>query len=329
MLRFSQIIGQEHIKEHLQGALASGMINHAYILQGDEGFGKSTIAETFAMGLMCEQSDVEPCMTCHACKQAMSRNHPDIIYLVPEKPGVIKVDEIRRQIINDICIKPYSAPYKVYIIPNAEEMNTQAQNALLKTLEEPPAYAVILLLSRNANMLLDTIRSRCVLLNLKPLKDEQVQAYLTQHLELPEYQAKICSAFARGSIGRALSLQKDEDFEKLREKTTDVLKNIKRMSISAISMESRALADQKFDQNGFLEYLYLWYRDVLLCKTNKGFDGLLFLGDRNMIAARAEDSTYEGIRTILEMIGKTKDRLASNVNKEMTMELLLWALKEN
>ena len=105
----------------------------------------------------------EPCLECHSCKQALGNNQPDIIYLTHEKPNTISVADIREQINHDIEIKPYSSKYKVYIVDEAEKMNQQAQNALLKTIEEPPAYAVILLLTTNADAFLQTIRSRCVM----------------------------------------------------------------------------------------------------------------------------------------------------------------------
>lgn len=125
------------------------------------------MASLFAMTLQCEKHGVEPCMECPSCKKAQSQNHPDIIYVKHEKPNTISIDEIREQLINDVMIKPYSSPYKIYIIDEAQKLTLQAQNALLKTIEEPPAYAVVMLLADNPDALLPTISSRCVQLNLK------------------------------------------------------------------------------------------------------------------------------------------------------------------
>ena len=122
-----------------------------------------------------QPSDVEPCMECHSCKQAMTKNQPDIIYVRHEKPNTISVDDIRTQVNNDIVIKPYSSRYKIYIIDEAEKMNEQAQNALLKTIEEPPAYAILILLTTNAAAFLPTILSRCVTLNIKAVPDEKIR----------------------------------------------------------------------------------------------------------------------------------------------------------
>lgn len=136
-------------------------------------------------------------MQCHACRQVLSGNHPDLIYVTHEKPASIGVDEIREQINNTIMIRPYSSYYKIYIVDEAEKMTVQAQNALLKTIEEPPSYAVILLLTTNQDAFLPTILSRCVQLKLKPLRDSVVKEYLIQSLKVEEAQAEIYAAFAR------------------------------------------------------------------------------------------------------------------------------------
>ena len=151
MAGFRDIIGQEQIKEHLQNALESGKISHAYIINGEKSSGKEFIAKVFAMTLQCEKGGKEPCQECHSCKQVLSGNQPDIIKVLHEKPNTISVEDIRTQINDDVAIKPYSSPYKIYLLEDAEKMTVQAQNALLKTLEEPPEYAVIILMTANVN----------------------------------------------------------------------------------------------------------------------------------------------------------------------------------
>jgi DNA polymerase-3 subunit delta' len=203
MIGFQSIIGQEQIKEHMQNALQTQKISHAYIIHGEKSTGKEFIARVFAMALQCEMGESEPCNQCHSCKQALSKNQPDIIYVTHEKPNTISVEDIRSQVNNDVAIKPYSSKYKVYIINEAEKMTVQAQNAILKTLEEPPAYVVILLLVSNLQTLLPTIQSRCVTLNMKPVSDALVRKYLMEELQVPDYRADVCVAFARGNIGKA------------------------------------------------------------------------------------------------------------------------------
>lgn len=188
MSRFADIVGQEQLKEHLQNAVKQNKVSHAYIINGERSSGKEFIAKVFAMALQCEnRQGAEPCQECHSCLQALGKNQPDIIFLTPEKPGRISVDDIRRQINADVAIKPYSSPRKIYIVNEGEKMTVQAQNALLKTLEEPPEYAVIIILTANVDSLLPTILSRCVVLNMKPAKDTQIKKYLMETMQIPDY----------------------------------------------------------------------------------------------------------------------------------------------
>ncbi|MBR2592065.1 MAG: hypothetical protein IKD62_03790, partial [Oscillospiraceae bacterium] len=139
-------------------AAAKGAPSHAYILEGDDIDILNDLADHFAGLLLCEKHT--RCGTCSSCRYLAGGAHPDLMRVVPEKPGTIKVDDIRDRLVNDMGIRPYRSAYKIYIIEHAEWMNIQAQNALLKTLEEPPSYGVILLLSCNTEALLPTIISR-------------------------------------------------------------------------------------------------------------------------------------------------------------------------
>ena len=180
MLIFKDILGHEQIKEHFQNAAAIGKVSHAYILSGEAGMGKKTLANAFAMTLLCEEEGKEPCMHCHACKQVLSGNHPDLIYVTHEKPASMGVDDIREQINDTIMVRPYSSQYKIYIVDEAQKLSVQAQNALLKTIEEPPAYGIILLLTTNAASMLETILSRSIVLNMKPVESEAFTSYMRE-----------------------------------------------------------------------------------------------------------------------------------------------------
>ena len=186
MAGFHEIIGHDDVVNHLQNAIQMGKVSHAYIFNGEVGAGKKMLASAFAMALQCEKHGTDPCMECDSCKRALSKNHPDIITITHEKPNSIGIEDIRIQLIDDVSIKPYTGPYKIYILNEAEKLTLQAQNALLKTIEEPPAYAVILLLTSNADSLLPTISSRCVTLNLRPVKESDVKEYLMEHMHLPD-----------------------------------------------------------------------------------------------------------------------------------------------
>lgn len=330
MSRFADIVGQEQIKEHLQNAITTGKVSHAYIINGERSSGKEFVARTFGMALQCEnRQGTEPCQECHSCKQALSFNHPDIIFLTHEKPNTISVDDIRSQINGDVAIKPYSGARKIYIINEGEKMTVQAQNALLKTLEEPPEYAVILILTTNVNSMLPTILSRCVVLNMKPVKDEQIKKFLMESMEIPSYKADICTAFARGNVGKARMLAKSEEFDKVKEEAVTLLKYIGEMEINEIVAAIKKITEYQFDINDYMDILSIWYRDVLLFKATHDANHLIFREEIQYISKVADKSTYEGIEKIIEALDKSKQRLSANVNFDLTMELLLLTIKEN
>jgi len=329
MAGFQDIIGQEQMKEHLMNTLSAGKVSHAYIIHGERSSGKEFIARVFAMALQCEGEGVKPCQACHSCKQALSDNQPDIIRVMHEKPNTISVDDIRAQVNNDVGIKPYSSPYKVYLINEAEKMTVQAQNALLKTLEEPPAYAVIILLTSNVTSLLPTILSRCVVLNMKPVPDELVKKYLMEELHTPDYKAEVCVAFARGNIGRAKALASSEEFENVKQEALSLLKYIRDMELGEIIASIKRINEYKLEVGDYLDICGIWYRDVLLFKATNDVNHLVFREEIQAIRTAAQRSSYEGLETIIKAFDIAKRRLEANVNFELTMELLMLTIQEN
>ena len=335
MSRFRDIVGQEQLREHLENAIRFNKISHAYIISGERNAGKEFIAKTFAMALQFENrstdqgQEAEPCGECRSCRQALGANHPDIIRITHEKPNTIGVDDIRTQINNDVAIKPYSGSKKIYIINEGEKMTAQAQNALLKTLEEPPEYAVILILTANASALLPTILSRCVLLAMKPAKDDQIKKYLMENMEIPDYKADVCVAFARGNLGKARLLAKSEEFDKVKEEAITLLKYIGDMEVHEIVAAIKRINEYKFEVGDYLDILSIWYRDALLFKATHDANHLIFREEIQSVRKVADKSTYEGIEKIIRALEMSKQRLAANVNFDLTMELLLLTIKEN
>lgn len=328
MAGFQEIIGQEHIKEHLLHAMEQNKVSHAYLLQGELGAGKEFIAKAFAAALQCERGTANACGQCRSCKQIESRNHPDVIWVTHEKPNTIGVEDIRTQLNQDIEIKPYYGPKKIYIISECEKMTVQAQNALLKTLEEPPSYGLIFLLTTNAEALLSTILSRCVVLRMRPVEDSKIEEYLMNKLQIPDYKARVCAAFARGNMGKAKALAESEDFEHIKEEAVSLLKYIQDMEISEIIAAIKKINDYKFDISNYLDIIMVWFRDILLFKATKDPNALIFSEEIGPIKKIADRSSYEGIEMILESLEKAQNRLSANVNFELTMELLFLTIKE-
>ena len=329
MAGFQDILGHEQIIEHLQNAIKTDKVSHAYILDGPDMSGKKMIADAFSMTLECEKKGTEPCMECHSCKQALGKNQPDIIYLQHEKPNTISVDDIRSQINNDIGVKPYSSPYKVYNVDEAEKMNVQAQNALLKTIEEPPAYAVILLLTNNAEIFLPTILSRCVRLSLKAVPDEKIKAYLMENYEVPDYKADVCVAFAQGNVGKAIELAESEDFNEIKNSALQLIKRLDDIELYEMTEAVKQISNYKLKINDYFDLIMIWYRDVLLYKATADVNKLIFKEEVYEIKKEASRSSYGGIENILEALEKAKIRLNANVNFDLVIELLLLTIKEN
>jgi len=326
---FKDIVGHKDIIRYIQSAVKEDKVSHAYIINGERGSGKKLLAELFATTLQCEKKEADPCNECHSCKQAQSGNHPDIIRVRHEKPNSISVDDIRIQVNNDIMIKPYKGPYKIYIIAEADLMTPQAQNALLKTIEEPPAYAVIFLLTENGEMLLPTITSRCVMLKLRNIKDTLIKRFLMETMQIPDYKADVCTAFAQGNIGRAMMLANSEHFNEIHDDAIQLLKYMGEMEQSEIVKAVKRIGTYKLEINDYLDIIMIWFRDVLMYKATRDIEKVVFKEQLSFIKERAEKSSYEGIELILEGLEKAKARLKANVNFELVMELLLLTIKEN
>ncbi len=329
MAGFKDIIGHEQIIEHLQNAITMDKVSHAYIINGPDKSGKMMLAEAFAAALQCESGKAEPCMECHSCRQAQGRNQPDILYVRHEKPNTISVDDIRLQLNNEIAIKPYSSKYKIYIIDEAEKMNAQAQNALLKTIEDPPPYAVILLLTANADLFLPTILSRCVTLNIKAVPDEKIKKYLMSRYQIPDYQADVCTAFAQGNVGKAIQLASSEDFHELKAAVLQLIKRLDDIELYEMTEAVKQIGEYKLEINDYFDLMMIWYRDVLYYKATKDVNKLIFKDEVYAIKRQAEQSSYNGIETILNALQKAKVRLNANVNFDLVIELLLLTIKEN
>lgn len=326
---FQDILGHDTIKEHFQKAIESHKVSHAYILAGEAGMGRKSLAGAFAMTLLCEKGLREPCMECHACRQVMSGNHPDLIYVTHEKPGSIGVDDIRHQINDTIMVRPYSSYYKIYIVDEAEKMTVQAQNALLKTIEEPPSYAVIILLTTNPDLFLPTILSRCVQLKLKPLRDSVIREYLVGTMQISESRAELYAAFARGNLGKAIKLAESEEFQQMYERLLHLLRQVREMDISQILDFIKSMKDDGMDLYECLDFMQIWFRDALMFKVTKDPNLLIFKDEFGAISEMSRQIGYDGFENILQAIDKARTRLQANVNMELALELMFLVMKEN
>ena len=327
MFSFSEIVGHEQIKEHMQAAIRDKKPFHAYLFQGEEGVGKEAMARTFAAGLQCQSESADkPCKECVSCRQMESGNQPDVIWVTREKAS-LGVDEIREQLCNTMDIKPFSSPYKIYLVPEAEKMTEAAQNALLKTIEEPPEYGVVILMTSNISALLPTIQSRCLTMEFRPLSTAVVESYVKEHCQVPDYQARASAAFAQGNLGKAMRYAKSEDFIERKDHIISLLRHVEQMDLSEMLAVIKDLGTRKDEVRDYIDLMVLWYRDVLLFKATKDINQLLFQNEASYISREASHRSYEKIEEILQAFEKAKVRLRANVNFDITMELMLLTLK--
>ena len=325
MYTFEEIRGNTPLVEQLRRSAASGRSSHAYLFLGGAGAGKRLIANTFAKALQCE-GEKRPCDSCKSCHAFNHGNHPDVIYFQPLKNGkTYTIEDVREQLLETVDLKPFQYEKKIYIIEKADTLNIQSQNALLKTLEEPPAHAVFLLLAERAEAFLPTILSRVVVMKIRPLSAETIADYLMQAGHLAE-ESHILSAYAQGRIGQALELVEDEGFREMRQDILGKLEVLPAMSEGDAYLLAKDLEGYKNDLR-FLDIMELWYRDLLTAKSLRE-EGYLIQRDKKDAIFRAAKEPAALLAKKAAAVRTARMRLAQNANFRLTMEVMLMDLKE-
>ena len=325
MYTFEEIRGNTPLVEQLRRSAASGRSSHAYLFLGGAGAGKRLIANTFAKALQCE-GEKRPCDSCKSCHAFNHGNHPDVIYFQPLKNGkTYTIEDGREQLLETVDLKPFQYEKKIYIIEKADTLNIQSQNALLKTLEEPPAHVVFLLLAERAETFLPTILSRVVVMKIRPLSAETIADYLMQAGHLAE-ESHILSAYAQGRIGQALELVEDEGFREMRQDILGKLEALPSMSEGDAYLLAKDLEGYKNDLR-FLDIMELWYRDLLTAKSLRE-EGYLIQRDKKDAIFRAAKEPAALLAKKAAAVRTARMRLAQNANFRLTMEVMLMDLKE-
>jgi len=242
-------------------SVKAGRIVHAFLFSGPEGTGKKTAAKLLSQAVLCE-NEVKPCLTCPACRQIEAQAHPDVMIVAPNEKGTITVDAVR-ETIHNLSLKSYEGAGRVVQIHSADRMTQSAQNALLKTLETPPEGTVFVLVTDSPTMLLQTIHSRLTRVNFSTLSPEACEKALSDG-GMDEDKARKLSAVSRGSVGRALAINENEDYFPVREQVVGALVSIK--SPADIPAALLKIPDEKDDKQKRaiqLETMELWGRDLL------------------------------------------------------------------
>ena len=291
---FDTIIGNEEIKKQLINAININKTSHSYLFAGISGIGKKLIAKEFAKAMLCLE-DRKSCNKCKACIEFNTNNNPDFI-LIEANNGSIKIDQIR-EMQKNVSEKPIISNHKACIINDADLMTIEAQNCLLKTLEEPPAYMTIILVGTNESNLLATIRSRCTIMHFSRIKNEDIKQYL-QNKYPAENEEQIID-IADGSIGRALNLKsKSEMYENIR----DIVQSFEKCDIIDMLKKAEVIYKSKDDIFDILEYM-----NVLLINKSK---------------------SNHKYANCIEIVEEAKKRIKANSNYNMCIDYMLFGIWE-
>ncbi len=298
-MSFNSIIGNNNVKNILKKSLNNNTILHSYMFIGQSGIGKQMIAKEFAKMILCENFQENECNNCKSCIEFNSRNNPDFSYIEPDGK-IIKIEQIR-QMQTKIIEKPVNSKKKIYIINDADLMTKEAQNCLLKTLEEPPEYIVIILIVSNENKVLTTIKSRCMKIYFEKIEDDEIKKFLMENCSIESISENILR-MCDGSIGKCISIKdRLNDYFEIEK----IFSNIDKSIIKVLNY-SEILYKNKDNINEYLDYI-----NVILYGYAK----------QNL------NNNAKYINSI-KIVEKTKQRLLGNANYDMSIDYLLFNIWE-
>ena len=300
---FNNILGQEFAKKYIINSIRNNKINHAYMFEGIDGIGKNLFAKELGIILINTNN---------------AESSPDYITIEPTGNS-IKIAQIR-ELQSDIIIKPHSN-YKIYIINNAQKMTVESQNALLKTLEEPPEYAIIILITNNKESLLPTIKSRCEIIKFLPISIMELKKYLMDK-GIDEKRALLLANFSRGSIEKALELSESTDFTIMRDDIQNYIQHILDKNMIEILNIQSDIDKYKDKITVLLDMMINYFRDMMMCMGNIDKD-MIINGDRiTFIQNMSKKITYSQVSKVIDIIEETKRKMRSNCNFNVSIQVM-------
>lgn len=314
VLEFKSIIGHDNIKLQILNSIESGTFTHAHIFQGEDGIGKSLVAHATALKILDKEKD---------------RQYADIIeFRIPGNRKTIGVNEIRL-LVEEINKKPVEGDKKVIIIYEAHSMTMEAQNAFLKTIEEPPPGIYIILLSESLESILDTIKSRCQIYKFYRLSEEDMNVFLKRTFsELTEDELKPVAAFSDGIPGRAERFIKDKSFKEIRDTTCEILMNLREKGKEEILKYEDFLQKYKNEWQEVLTWFLSYVRDVLIYKETGKHQLLINIDKIESIKDMSETFSFNQLNDIIDIIKAARDKLERNVNSALVFDYMLLKMQE-
>jgi DNA polymerase-3 subunit delta' len=316
-------IFHEELMQNLIKSVHDGTASHAYIFEGSEGLGILEAARLFAASLTCAQTDIAPCGSCSSCVEAKANTNPDIVYVRPKKDKKSIGADDMRELEEDVAIKPFNSMHKVYIIENGALLTEAAQNTFLKTFEEPPEYAVFIMIIENSTQLLQTILSRFTLVHFPRVSDGAVEQYISG--KYPESGEKLpfLVKYCEGIPKAADKILNDETFDDLRnaalEKVFSLLSSDKRAAFTV----QKFMEENKERAADIFELWLSFLRDTLLIETG-AYDDIINIDKKDVLRRVASEVNPEKIVKMTDKLVTAEKMLARYVNlKAVTMWLVL------
>ncbi|MBU5613195.1 DNA polymerase III subunit delta' [Geomonas azotofigens] len=317
---FTEVIGQDRAISVLKRSIALERVAHAYLFSGIEGCGKKKTALAMVQAVFCGKEDA--CGVCSSCRKIASGQHPDLHILEPDG-AFIKIDQVR-ELQKELAYRPFEAPKKACIIDGAEKLNLASGNALLKTLEEPPGNALMILITAERSAVLQTILSRCQTLDFQPLPAGTIEERLVRD-QFPAEAARVAASLSGGSLSRALDIAGDGVLEGRVTFLERVLAlNLK--DINVLFATAEELAADKEGLPGFLELLLSFLRDVLIYRSTP--DALTNLDLAHLVAREAERCTEAMAIELIEQLVALRRLLVRNVNARLALEVFFMRLAQ-
>lgn len=322
-MAFQSLLGQTHAVTLLRQALSSTRLGHAYLFYGPSGVGKRLAAWEFAKALTCQRPTPEACDACLSCHKMATGNHPDVSCLGPEGAS-IRIEHIRA-LQQRLSYKPYESPRTVVLLDGCETLTPPAANALLKTLEEPPASALLLLITGKRDALPLTILSRCQQIPFRPLAPAHLYTLLRQHGVNPQM-AEMIAPLAEGSLDGWLDADLPQRLAK-RQEALALLRTQGRLTSTPLMLLARQAASSREQCEAVLHWLTLLCRDLVLLQVTAA--PTLYNEDlRDELATLAHTLAVEPLVEVFTLLGRLQHYLAQNVNPQLTFEHLVVQLQE-
>lgn len=317
------VYGHDWAVNHLIKCMANRRVRHAYLILGTGSVGKETLARTFAMALNCQHPDstMRPCGECSACTRIASGNHPDILYSENDpNTGVLKIEEIRT-VMQRLSLKPFEARYRIAIFRDFDHAQPRAQDALLKTLEEPPSYAMLILLAQSREALLPTITSRSQSLHLRPVALTVVRDVLINRYGADEERATLLARLSGGRLGWAINAMQENSHLDQRAEALDMLESILGMNRAQRFDLAEGLSKDKAALATLLELWQTYWRDlVLLCEGSRLVPANYDRAER--LEQWANRVQPDAALAALHKTGETLRLLQYNINTRLALEAM-------